>query len=929
MNRTWTLAGLLAVSTGVAVAGAASHGESILHERFDGPALEAGWTIDASPGNSVTVRDGCLEITAAENTFAHVERRLDRDYIRATCTLQAGSGISWATSLFLFWSPGDWCQIGVIPRGDGRFYACVTTAGQRSEHDLAHCRFADWHAVGIELGEDCIRFLTSPDGRGWRTEHFLRRPDRLMGPPALLIVGKGFGLDEGSGTLNADYGDRGDPATSRIREIRVEPTAADRMRISPEEAATRAKALADPLGQVILDLPGDPTFNVVAGRLPALAKSREAVGVKDHPYEIGVEYDGTIQLADDTDLWEQTGATAWFEVGTPPVRFGTGECRKELLEGYLPVVTSTWERDGLRHRETVFGWSAGMSPDSPLWAFVRLEVCNHGTKEVALPVVLRFKPEDTGSEALRRELKIPGDATATLQYRIASPLAHACATEVEAGEYDRCLEEVRRFWTGLLNKGLRVNTPEPRVNDAHRAWLAYNFLNVDKKGDRYEPHDGAGFYERVFGYSAALYCHALDLWGFHEDAQRYLQSMLGMLREDGLFYVNYGLPDHGALMLALCEHYRLTGDRDWAASVAPALVRMGDWTLAARAKALAEERKPLTRGLIRFAPYADYPSPTLSYYGDVYCCAGLEAAARMLGQIGLSAESGRFADAAAAYRQDILGSMEAAAVEHEGIRLLPLEPDTRRHLVGNQYRTGGYYGLVAAMLLEAEWLAPDDPYAMLLVRGLEKRGGLILGMCEFDGGVDHAYTYGYWLNCLRRDDIERVLLGFYGTLAYGMGRDTYCGVEVTQIMTGEPTPTTPHLYSGTQQLRLLRNMLVQEEGDELVIGRGIPRDWLASGKAIEVRNAPTYFGLVSFTVETGDEGRKTQVRIDPPKRTAPRTIRLALRHLDDARPTEMRVNGEAIDVGANGSLRIPCLPERMDVEILHGAIVQPRPEGAG
>ncbi len=319
----------------------------------------------------------------------------------------------------------------------------------------------------------------------------------------------------------------------------------------------------------------------------------------------------------------------------------------------------------------------------------------------------------------------------------------------------------------------------------------------------------------------------------------------------------------------------------------------------------------------------------MSYYGDVYCCAGLEAAAQMLRQIGLSAESGRFADAAAAYRHDIAASMEAAAFEHDGIRLLPLEPDTRRHLVGNQYRTGGYYGLVAAMLLEAEWLAPDDPSAMLLVRGLEKRGGLILGMCEFDGGVDHAYTYGYWLNCLRRGDIERVLLGFYGTLAYGMGRDTYCGVEVTQIMTGEPTPTTPHLYSGTQQLRLLRNMLVQEEGDELVIGRGIPRDWLASGKAIEIRNAPTYFGLVSFTIETGDEGRKTRVRIEPPKRTAPRTIRLAFRHLDDARPTEMRVNGGAIDVGAKGFLRVPCLPERMDVEILRGAIVQPRPEGAG
>ena len=56
------------------------------------------------------------------------------------------------------------------------------------------------------------------------------------------------------------------------------------------------------------------------------------VGVKDHPYEAGVEYDGTIQIADDTDLWEQTGATAAFEVGRPAIRFGAEGCAKRLLD---------------------------------------------------------------------------------------------------------------------------------------------------------------------------------------------------------------------------------------------------------------------------------------------------------------------------------------------------------------------------------------------------------------------------------------------------------------------------------------------------------------------------------------------------------------------------------------------------------------------
>ncbi len=927
MNRTRILAILLTGSASLTLHGGASDERAlILHDRFDGPALDPAWTVDASTGNTLVMHDGILEITAAENTFAHIERRLDRDHVRATCAIQAGSGISWATSLFLYWGPGDWCQIGIIPRGEGRFYACVTTAGQRQELDLARCAFADWQPVGIELGMDCVRFLTNPDGHGWQTERCEPRPDRLLGPPRLLIVGKGYGLDESSGTLNADYGERGQPAISRIRDVRVEPTAADRMRMTPEEARSRAEALADPLGQAILRLPGDPTFDAVAGRLPALAEPREVVGVKDHPYEIGVEYDGTVQLADDSDLWEQTGDTAWFEAGSPPARFGTGGCRKELHGGWLPVVTSTWENNGLRYRQTVFGWSEDMSPDKPLWAFVRLEVHNRDPNEATVPVLLRIKTKAGESSPLDRHLKAPAHGMAMIQCRIPSPLARGSAGEVDAEEFDRRLEDVRRVWSELADRGMTVNVPEQRVNDAWRAWLAYNFLNVDKNGDLYEPHDGAGFYENVFGYSAALYCHALDLWGYHPDAERYLRSLLALLRDDGLFCVNYGLPDHGSLMLALSEHYRLTGDLDYLKSVAPTLVRMGDWTLAAREKTPAADQPTLVHGLIRFAPYADHPDPTFSYLGDVYCCAGLECAARVLVDAGLRQDARRFAEAAAAYRRDILASMKAAAFEHDGVRLLPMEPDTRRHLVANQYRTGGYYGLVASMLLETEWLDPRDPLAMLLVHGLEKRGGLTLGMCAFDDGVDHAYTYGYWLNCLRREEIERVLLGFYGTLACGMGRDTYCGVEVTQIMTGQPTPTTPHLYSGTQQLRLLRNMIVQEEGDELVIGRGVPKHWLAPGKAIDVRNAPTGFGAVSFVLEALEGGRKTRIRLDPPQRIPPRTIRLAMRHPDDARPTQVRVNGTVVEADTAQPLRIPCQPGRMEIEILYAA---PGPAGTG
>ncbi len=884
----------------VAACAAAQPAGSILDECFDQPALDSAWTVDVSSGNAVDLKDGVVEIRAAENTYAHIQRPLTQDHVRASTALLPGNGVSWCTSLFVYWKPADWCQIGVIPRGNGRYYVCVTTHGQRAEYDLARCRFAEWHDVGIELGEDCLRFVSSADGATWRTELFLPRPPELMGPPTLLVVGKGYGVDAATLGLNSDYGERGPVAVSRIRRVTVEPLPPERLRVTDAERRAKERANADPLGAEVLERPGDPDFDTVAAKLPPLSRPREVVGVKDHPYEIGVEYDGTIQLADDTDLWEQTGATAYFEIGTPPVRFGADGCRKRLLQSYLPAVIAEWERDGLRYQETVAGWSEGMNADKELWAYVRLSASNPTAAARHVDVALQVRPESPEFPALRRTLEVPAGGVATMCFTVPSPLKGRSIAEVSPADFQQRLDEVTAEWTKLLNTGMTIDVPEARVNDAYRAWLAYNFLDVDKTPDgRYEPHDGAGFYEAVFGYSAVLYCHALDLWGRHEDARRYLESLLTMVKADGLFYVNYGLPDHGGLLIALAEHYRLTGDAEWLRKTAPIIVKMSDRLLAMRGEAVADsaQRTPLTRGLIKAAPYADYQTPTFSYYGNVYGCAALAQVADVLGQIGRADDARRYTEAAAAFHRDILASMDAAAFEHDGQKLLPMEPDTRRHLINNKYRTGGYYGLVASMMLEPELLPADDPRALLVVRGLERRGGLILGMCEFDDGVDHAYTYGYWLNCLYRNDIRRVLLGFYGTLAYGMGRDTYCGVEVTQLTTGEPTPTTPHLYSGTQQLRLLRMMLLDEEGDELVIGRAVPRAWLAPGQHVTVQNAPTRFGarspfvwtrpLVCHRARSGwSRATRTASRLGrPPSTAGPRARSMARRWYSRRRST--------------------------------------------
>ena len=89
------------------------------------------------------------------------------------------------------------------------------------------------------------------------------------------------------------------------------------------------------------------------------------------------------------------------------------------------------------------------------------------------------------------------------------------------------------------------------------------------------------------------------------------------------------------------------------------------------------------------------------------------------------------------------------------------------------------------------------------------------------------------------------------------------------IQTGENHYTLPHLYSCTGQFRLLRDLLLAEEGEVLWIGQGIPREWLAKGKHVAVKSAVT----VSVTYVFDQRARRRQHERDARSADAQRTER--------------------------------------------------------
>jgi len=201
------------------------------------------------------------------------------------------------------------------------------------------------------------------------------------------------------------------------------------------------------------------------------------------------------------------------------------------------------------------------------------------------------------------------------------------------------------------------------------------------------------------------------------------------------------------------------------------MVKMCDWVLAARASSsLSQSKDQAWHGLIKYKPYCDEPTPAYSYHTDTYLALGLRESAAALRAIGMADDADRFAYEAKAYERAILDSMDQSVLERKGMKMLPVFPETRALLERVGYSGADYYSLVSSMVLETEMLPPNDRRARWITDLLERRNGLCLGTCAFENGIDHAYSYATAEQPSLRDDVKRVILGLYTSMAYGMSR---------------------------------------------------------------------------------------------------------------------------------------------------------------
>jgi hypothetical protein len=172
------------------------------------------------------------------------------------------------------------------------------------------------------------------------------------------------------------------------------------------------------------------------------------------------------------------------------------------------------------------------------------------------------------------------------------------------------------------------------------------------------------------------------------------------------------------------------------------------------------------------------------------------------------------------------------------------------------------------------------------------------------GPAPTMYTKGeYGLptrNLLMEDDVLAVIRSVYSSSAFSMTRGTWTSAEVPssgpdQIGTG----VSP--WVGMQHASALKSLLLwndPREGMPLWVGKATPRAWLEAGETIEVHNATTRWGRMSFTIRAAATGHSYTVQLALPPTCCEAGVRLRIRAPLPKKITSATAAGQPLVVNA-------------------------------
>ena len=403
-------------------------------------------------------------------------------------------------------------------------------------------------------------------------------------------------------------------------------------------------------------------------------------------------------------------------------------------------------------------------------------------------------------------------------------------------DVDALFAEARAYWKALVGS-VALRLPDARWSEAFAAIVGHAAVAMNEGAP-----DVAVTNYNVFNRDGVYVANILQKAGRADLAAEAIDYFLTR-PFNGRSYPEADNP--GQILWIMGEHWRFTRGRAWLERVYPAVRKLAamiryyrttdgpHWVrmdgLAFGADVPAEKRRELKPGR------CDGHNPA---YTEAFDLAGLRAAAALAEAMGRSGDAARYsAFAADLFRQydNTYGSKLADKYGSYCVlwpcRLYPLM-EGKAH---EQFRG----------------LGPQEPKNWRYFPPARAHQGLLAGSRQAGHGtlqlhLDHPQMRQWY--------------------AFDEGGKSGSGGWQHLRTTWNGSVAMPHGWAIAEVHLLLRDCLVYEDGQRLVLFAGIPKEWFRHPAGITIRNLPTHFGRLDVTWRVADGGATLRLGgdADPP-----------------------------------------------------------------
>jgi hypothetical protein len=365
---------------------------------------------------------------------------------------------------------------------------------------------------------------------------------------------------------------------------------------------------------------------------------------------------------------------------------------------------------------------------------------------------------------------------------------------------------------------------------------------------------------------------------------------------------------HGEFVYLVAEVLRYTGDLAFAEKLWPAARRAAAHIDTLRAqRRTAEWRTPENAPFFGLLPpsisHEGYSAkPMHSYWDDFFALRGLTDAEYLAQRLGHADDARRFAASRDTFAHDLAASIRAAQKVH-AIDYVPGCAD-----LGDFDATST---TIALDPVDAEAVAGPAALASTFKRYwkyfVERRDG----PQNWDAYTPYEVrTIGALARLGQRDEANQALKYFLKDRR-PPGFRHWAEVVGREYRKPRFVGDMPHTWVGTDYVRSVIDLFAYTRGADsaLVVGAGLPREWVADAPGVRVAKLPTPFGPLAYRMSA--KGRSTVCELEEGMRVPPGGFVLAPPAVKGRPWRRATIDGKAVTLDAKGRVTVRAVPARI------------------